>query len=201
MPQVTPEYLAQRRASILAAARRCFATRGFHTTSMPDICAEVGMSAGGVYRYFDGKDAIIRELAETAMAPVLRALREAADAAPAPGPAEVIDLIHRTLLTDGASTSTAPFMLQVWAEVVHNSGLRESQRYHTAELLDILSAFARRWADLDEESARSAARALIAMSLGTFLMQNVIEIDGEPTSASTLLKSLNGIVCRSDHGG
>ncbi|MEV7189382.1 TetR/AcrR family transcriptional regulator [Kitasatospora sp. NPDC093102] len=193
MPQVTPEYLAERRSSILAAARRRFATHGFHTTSMPDICAEAGMSAGGVYRYFDGKDALIRELAETAMAPVLHALREAADADPVPGPAEVIDLIHRTLLTDGASTSTAPLMLQVWAEVVHNPGLRESQRRHTAELLDVLSIFARRWADLDEESARAAARALIAMSVGTFVMQNVIEVDGEPTSASTLLKSLKGI--------
>ncbi|MFJ8602508.1 TetR/AcrR family transcriptional regulator [Streptomyces shenzhenensis] len=201
MPQVTPEYLAERRSSILAAARRCFAARGFHSTSMPDICAEAGMSAGGVYRYFDGKDELIRELAETAMAPVLRALREAADADPMPGPAGIIDLIHRTLLTDGASTATAPFMLQVWAEVVHNPGLRESQRRHTTELLDLLSAFTRRWADLDEESARAAARALTAMSLGTFLMQNVVEVDGEPTSATTLLDSLNGIICRSDHGG
>jgi AcrR family transcriptional regulator len=194
MPLVTPEYLAQRRASILAAAARCFANNGFHATSMPDICAEVGMSAGGVYRYFASKDDLIAELADSAMAPVIRALREAADADPAPQPAEVIDLIHDTPLADSPAPPNASLLLQVWAEVVRNPRVRESQHRHIVELLDVLRRIARRWAPLDDASADTAARALMAISMGTFLMHNVLEADNASTPTQMLIESLGGIL-------
>jgi TetR/AcrR family transcriptional regulator, transcriptional repressor of aconitase len=194
MPSVTPEYLAKRRASILAAAARCFANNGFHATSMPDICSEAGMSAGGVYRYFASKDDLIAELADSAMVPVLRVLREAADADPVPQPAEVIDLIHNTMLTDSPAPPNASLLLQVWAEIVRNPRVRESQRRHTFELLDVLKRFTRRWAPLDDASVDTASRALMAMSMGTFLMQNVLEADTESTPTQALIESLNGIV-------
>ena len=53
-----------RRADILDAAARCFARLGFHQTSMQQICAEAGMSAGNLYRYFPSKEAIIAGIAE-----------------------------------------------------------------------------------------------------------------------------------------
>ncbi|SDM71140.1 TetR/AcrR family transcriptional regulator [Nonomuraea jiangxiensis] len=193
MPQVTPQYLAQRRASILAAAARCFAANGFHATSIPDICAEAGMSAGGVYRYFAGKDELIAELGDSVMTPVLRALRTAASADPVPGPAEVIDLIHRALLTEGSS-SDASLILQVWAEVVRNPGMRESLHRHVVELVDALSEFTRQWAPSENESAETAARALMAMSMGTFLMQNVLEAETQPTPTQTLLDSVSVLI-------
>jgi TetR/AcrR family transcriptional repressor of uid operon len=49
---------------ILAAAMACFARSGFHKASMQDICAEAGMSAGNLYRYFRSKEAIIAAIAE-----------------------------------------------------------------------------------------------------------------------------------------
>ena len=55
---------ADRREVILDAARRCFARSGFHQTSMQSICAEAGMSPGGLYRYFPSKEAIIAGIAE-----------------------------------------------------------------------------------------------------------------------------------------
>jgi AcrR family transcriptional regulator len=55
---------ADRRAEILDAAQRCFARHGFHQTSMQDICAEAGMSAGNLYRYFPSKEAIIAGICE-----------------------------------------------------------------------------------------------------------------------------------------
>ena len=59
MPKVLPEYLEQRRQQILAAAAVCFARRGFHQTTMQDICDEADLSPGAVYRYFRGKEEII----------------------------------------------------------------------------------------------------------------------------------------------
>lgn len=37
---------------------------GFHRTTMQDVAAEAGMSAGNLYRYFASKDAIVSGLAE-----------------------------------------------------------------------------------------------------------------------------------------
>ncbi|MFO7307435.1 MAG: TetR/AcrR family transcriptional regulator [Pseudomonadota bacterium] len=55
---------ADRRARILDAAERCFVRSGFHRTTMQDVAAEAGMSAGNLYRYFRSKDAIVAGLAE-----------------------------------------------------------------------------------------------------------------------------------------
>lgn len=64
MARVTAQRQADRREEILAAAKTCFARAGFHQTSIHDICAAAGMSAGNVYRYFPSKEAIIAGIAE-----------------------------------------------------------------------------------------------------------------------------------------
>jgi AcrR family transcriptional regulator len=67
MPKVSAEHMAARREQILAAAQICFARKGFHATSMNDVFAEAGLSAGAVYRYFTSKDQIIASMADRAM--------------------------------------------------------------------------------------------------------------------------------------
>ncbi|MBC7806024.1 MAG: TetR/AcrR family transcriptional regulator [Akkermansiaceae bacterium] len=54
----------ERRGQILTAALKCFAKRGFHQTSMAEVCAEAKLSPGSVYRYFRSKEEIITALAE-----------------------------------------------------------------------------------------------------------------------------------------
>lgn len=54
----------QRRDHILDAAERCFVRSGFHRSTMQDVAAEAGMSAGNLYRYFASKEAIVSGLAE-----------------------------------------------------------------------------------------------------------------------------------------
>ncbi|WP_460308478.1 TetR/AcrR family transcriptional regulator [Actinocorallia aurea] len=62
MPKVSDEHLEARRRQILDAATRCFAREGFGGTSMQDIFRESGLSAGAVYRYFPGKDEIVKAI-------------------------------------------------------------------------------------------------------------------------------------------
>src|SRR3954449_2153299 len=64
MRRANVQLAADRRSEILSAAQTCFARSGFHQTSMQEICAEAGMSAGNLYRYFPSKEAIIAGIAE-----------------------------------------------------------------------------------------------------------------------------------------
>lgn len=54
----------QQRDRILHAAQQCFIRHGFHAASMASIAETAGMSAGLIYRYFDGKSAIILAIIE-----------------------------------------------------------------------------------------------------------------------------------------
>src|SRR2546421_9201477 len=64
MPKVSEEHLEARRQQIVDAALACFARDGFHRATMQDICREAELSPGAIYRYFDGKDAIIEAIAD-----------------------------------------------------------------------------------------------------------------------------------------
>jgi AcrR family transcriptional regulator len=63
MPKVSVEYREARRQAILAAAVVCFERHGLHGTTTDGIAAEAGVSNGALYRYFDGKNAIIEAIA------------------------------------------------------------------------------------------------------------------------------------------
>lgn len=77
MPKVLPEYLEHRREQILDASAACFARRGFHATTMQDICKEAELSPGAVYRYFPSKDSIIQAMCERGGNQNAGAIREA----------------------------------------------------------------------------------------------------------------------------
>jgi AcrR family transcriptional regulator len=71
-----PERAQSRRNQVLQAAAVCFARSGFHGASMSEISKEAGMSAGHIYNYFDGKDAIIKAFVDLEMERVTTKLRD-----------------------------------------------------------------------------------------------------------------------------
>ncbi|MGF1429040.1 helix-turn-helix domain-containing protein [Kitasatospora sp. LaBMicrA B282] len=80
---------AERRAEILAAARRLFAERGFHATTTRDLAAAADINDALLYRYFANKEEILAGLLDQAVE-VFRAL-------PGP-PAEAAELPLELLL-------------------------------------------------------------------------------------------------------
>jgi AcrR family transcriptional regulator len=125
MPRVSAEHLAATRRRILGAARRCFTRNGFHVTTMQDILAEAGLSAGAVYRYFRSKDEIICAIADATLEDVTASLRDIFET-PVPPP---LDEVLRRIL-DGpppldASPSSARLLLQVWGETARSPALAE----------------------------------------------------------------------------
>src|SRR5690242_24024 len=53
---------AATRQALIEASYRLFTTGGFHATSMRDIAAEAGITAGSIYNHFRDKEQIVKEV-------------------------------------------------------------------------------------------------------------------------------------------
>ena len=62
--KVDKEGTQKRKDQILKAAGKCFSKKGFHQSSMADICKKAKLSPGTVYHYFRSKDDIILHFAQ-----------------------------------------------------------------------------------------------------------------------------------------
>ncbi|WP_432046836.1 TetR/AcrR family transcriptional regulator [Streptomyces asiaticus] len=133
MPRITAERREAKRAEIVAAARRCFSRDGFHQSSMPDIAAEAGVSAGAPYRYFTSKEEIVLAIAGDAFRLIFEPVERLADSTDAPGVAELVaaalDTISGETVRDAAGRTVAVdellrCVVQVWSEVLRNDEVR-----------------------------------------------------------------------------
>ncbi|OBF46423.1 hypothetical protein A5787_11220 [Mycobacterium sp. 852002-50816_SCH5313054-b] len=145
MPKVTPEYRAERRAHIMAAARRCFIRNGFHAASMHDLVEEAGMSSGAVYRYFPSKDAVIEAIAADNLEQVVAVIGQSIEggASPQAAIATVLDFVTLRHGEDGF----AAIALLVWSEALRNPTLATHLRNAIASAFATLSAGAHRQSD------------------------------------------------------
>ena len=128
MPKVTPQYRAERRAHIMAAARRCFIRDGFHAASMQDLVQEAGMSSKEVYRYFPSKDAVIEAIAAENLEQVVGVIQQSVDngASPQTAIATVLEFVTVRHGEDGF----AAIALLVWSEALRNpTGRAPAQRH------------------------------------------------------------------------
>lgn len=123
MPKVSAEYRAGRREHILQAARQCFMRNGFHATSMQDIFAEAGLSAGAVYRYFASKDEMIAAIAHDNMQEVMAMVRSVAAQGPAASVGEVVAGVLELVAAKHSEDGLGGLAIQVWSEALRNPTL------------------------------------------------------------------------------
>lgn len=67
---------AERRAEVLAAAKRLFLEEGYEHATMRRIAAEIGVSAAALYGYFPDKEAILHAIAEATFGELLATLQD-----------------------------------------------------------------------------------------------------------------------------
>lgn len=121
MPKVSEGHREARRRQILNAGRRCFARDGFHATTMQDVFAEAGLSAGAVYSYFGSKNELVTAIADEVLGEIKAGLAAAAEAKPVIGVAEAVTTELAPRLAAGGSVGDfVPIVLQVWAEAVRD---------------------------------------------------------------------------------
>ena len=129
MPKVPQTYLEARRDEILDAAWTCFARKGYHQTTMQDICRESELSAGAVYRYFAKKEDILRAINARSLEMGRRLVEDAR--AQVSEPLNSLWLIGETMLNaflgPGSETMNR-INIEIWPEIIRDQELREGVR-------------------------------------------------------------------------
>lgn len=166
MRRANAQLQSDRRGEILEAARRCFARSGFHQASMQEICAEAGMSAGNLYRYFPSKEAIIAGLIEIDSA---KAAEDFAAVAEAPDFFTGFARLARQYLVERTQDELA-MCAEIRAESRRNPEIARMQQGIDREVQDGLVAVLRAAADRNEISSdvnfEQAVTILLAIGEG-----------------------------------
>lgn len=193
MPRVSDDHLERRRRQILDAARTCFIRKGFHRTSMQDVFAESGLSAGAVYRYFKSKNEIIYAIATDKVDGAVGVLEEILKEDPLPPLEKIVERFAgyaQSVLEGDGSLRVAPY---VWAEALHDPG------YHAfvAQLLSgmrswwtVLATRLRDEGRLPADTDAAAMSATIVCLLPGFVLQRLLL---EDVDAATLARGIRAI--------
>jgi AcrR family transcriptional regulator len=127
-----------RRQEILAAAERAFVRHGFHAATMLHVAEEAGMSAGNLYRYFPGKEALVEGLC------TMDSEERAANFAMLARSPRVFDAIASGLGQHllAKPPEKARIALEIWSEVARNDRMAAIGRGVDAEIMaGLLSVF------------------------------------------------------------
>ena len=62
MPRVVKGYKETAKSSIVQAAIKVFAEKGYHGSTMDDVARNLGVSKAALYQYFKSKDELLREI-------------------------------------------------------------------------------------------------------------------------------------------
>lgn len=159
-----------RRTRILDAAERCFVRAGFHRTTMQDVAAEAGMSAGNLYRYFPSKDAVVAGLTERDRAEAAESFAVMGEAGADFMPAfERLGYRHFS----DEPREKAVLCLEIWAEATRNPAfarlIAESSEDIVVRLTDLLDAAAASGNISPALDTRTMATLICTLANGLFV--------------------------------
>jgi AcrR family transcriptional regulator len=169
MPKVTEAYRDARRDEIAQAAMRCLSRSGFAHTSMADIIAESGMSAGAIYSHFGSKAEIAAHVTRLAISSRGDQLHEwAATLDRRPGPADIVSYMMSAI---DAEHVPKKVLLQIWAEStvddeLHGIIVETMGRIRSAYITELRPWFAVRGGPIRERDVERAASTMITLSQG-----------------------------------
>ena len=120
MPRLTDARKELRRAQIAEAAVRCFGRSGLERTSIADIIAESGLSAGSIYAHYRKRADLVQAAAGVVIAVRATVLGDhaASDTPPAPD-----ELLAR--LIAAIDPAEARVGVQTWGEATTNPAIRD----------------------------------------------------------------------------
>jgi AcrR family transcriptional regulator len=193
MPKVTEAHVEARRSQILTAACKCFSDKGFHQTTVRDICDRAGLSAGAVYGYFKSKDQILEAVGELGRENTRHALGlSEVDGEQPPSLAEILGKVMGFMDSEMIRQSSR-LDVRMWGEALHTPQLRKLFLAAGANLIEPLAQAVRRGqeqgqiaADLDPEAV---ARVCVALALG-FTVQAAMDPEADFSRCPAVVAAL-----------
>lgn len=197
MPRRTAEQLQARRQEILHAAWRCFARQGFHATSMDQVIAEAGLSAGAVYRYFTGKDELIAAAAAEATQVGLDVFDQIDAESPPPSPSQVVAWVLTNVVgnSDRDGCDVNRLIVQVWGEAIRSPPVLAMAQDAQRQLRAGFVMLAQRWVthgQLPNDTDPTAIGAVMFAIIPGFILQHLILDDVQPQALADGLTALTG---------
>jgi AcrR family transcriptional regulator len=127
MAKVTADHIEARKKQIIQAAWDCFAENGYYQTKMADIARKAGLSAGAIYRYFPGKEAILNAISERSLEHDIDLMERARSSEEEPIAAlELLYLALRLQYQDPGFKTVARVHFELQPELLRNEDLRPS---------------------------------------------------------------------------
>ncbi len=131
---------AERRAAVLGVARRIFADKGYHATSIDDIIEAAGIARGTFYLYFESKRAIFDELLDELFVTLAATVKRIEVGPGAPPPVEQMDAtVDRVMQTLNENREISRILLREAVGIDDEFDAKLEQFYGRIEAL-IVSA-------------------------------------------------------------
>jgi len=195
MPKISDARRAARRAQILEAAWACFQRQGIHATTMDDIIRASGLSAGAVYSYFPGKEALILAAVTTSLGGIAEILEPIFAAEPLPPPDALLRRIAEAVagFTRRDGYDLRRIALLGWSEAQRSEPLRETMRVSYLGFRERLVAAAEAWRAeglLPADAAPSLVARLFLSAVLGYVVQSALLGDVEPEDLAAALRAL-----------
>ncbi len=153
MPKISDDQRSDRRRQIAEAALRCFVRNGFEATSMGDIIAESGLSAGAIYLHYENKQDLIRKVVRDVFIERTNELSELTLRDPLPSPGRVVrEFVHR--ISNG---SGADIRLHAWSTCLRDPEMGTLMTDYAADRHAKYSEYVKVWLVTQGVSSETAA--------------------------------------------
>ena len=168
MPKVSEQHREKRRDQIVDAALRCFSVKGFQRTSMADIIAESGLSAGAIYGHFAGKQEIAIAVAQRILGNRMLEFGDRLHAdGELPPPSAMLRLMMSGLTGEIRDIGV---LVQLWGEGVTDPDMSRMIGPIFGEVSAVMGPYLQRWASerrgLAPDAAAAWAHDVIPVLLG-----------------------------------
>jgi AcrR family transcriptional regulator len=185
MPKISDARRQERRGQILHAAWTCFQRQGLHATTMDDIIAASGLSAGAVYTYFKSKEDLILAAITTSLSGLRALLEPTLRRDPPAPPAELAAEITATIAGFAArgDFDLRRLALLGWSEAQRNRRVATLMRGFYLDFRAEMKGTALQWqrAGLASRTADpdDIAKTFLSLILG-FVVQSALLGDAAP---------------------
>ncbi|HEY5630403.1 MAG TPA: TetR/AcrR family transcriptional regulator [Candidatus Limnocylindrales bacterium] len=177
------------REAILNAAETLIRERGVAGTSVADIIAASGTSAGAIYHHFESKHEIVLAVAERALAgPVEAAVQET-------GPVTPAELFRLAASRVAAEADTAPLVLQIWAGAAADDELGALLRHRAGGLPGGVAAHVEEWcvAHGYGEERVAVASLVVGLVMGLVIQSSLFDDFGADAYVGIAVQALAGL--------